>query len=331
MADGSSIIGARLLDDFGITKALRTGNPRRYAITTSDGTRLIARYWPSDNAAIPIVLCDGLGCDGYTWPYILQRFAGERPIFHLQWRGHGESDVPDDLDTVQMRVIVDDLSRALAQFGIDDAIMFGHSMGVPIALESWRAQNERGFHARIHGLALMCGVFENPIRTWHGPFADHAPTPLGNVVINLIFDMATNGVINRWQQLKGGWKKLVVTDFAYNATAKGELNPALVREEDFRPYLDHLSRMDMRVFARLAQDMRAHSALEVLSTINAPTLIVGGARDKFAPPWISEAMHHHIRDSELLMLAEGSHVAPIEQPRLVERAVLRLLHKVDKA
>jgi pimeloyl-ACP methyl ester carboxylesterase len=89
--------------------------------------------------------------------------------------------------------------------------------------------------------------------------------------------------------------------------------------------------MDMRVFARLARDMRDHSAVDVLPTITVPTLVVGGARDKFAPPWIAEVMHERIRDSELLMLVEGSHAAPIEQPRLVERALLRTLARVDAA
>jgi len=317
----------RLHDD-GLTVALRTGSPDRFAIAASDGTRLIARHWPGGSGPT-IVLCDGLGCDGYTWPYVLRRFVGERPVFHLQWRGHGESDVPADIDTVRLRVIVDDLSRALSMFNIDDVILFGHSMGVPIALEAWRAQQERRFAARIHGLALMCGVYEDPIRTWHGAFADHATRPLANLVMNMLFERATVNIISRWDSVQGLWKRLVASEFAYTSTVVGELNPAYVREEDFRPYMEHLGRMDMRVFARLARDMREHSAKDVLPTIDVPTLVVGGARDKFAPPWIAEVMHEQIRGSELLMMVEGSHAAPIEQPRLVERALVRLLARID--
>ena len=317
----------RLPDD-GLTPALRIGSPERFVLVADDGTRLIARRW-GDGRGPALVLCDGLGCDGYSWPYLLRRFVGERPIFHLQWRGHGESDVPADLDSVRLRVIVEDLSSALLAFGIDDAILVGHSMGVPIALEAWRAHQARRFHARIHGLALMCGVFENPIRTWHGAFADHAVRPLANIVMNAVFDRASHGLIANWRRIESVWKKLVVTEFAYQATINGELNPAYVRAEDFRPYLEHLSRMDMRVFARLARDMREHSALDVLPTIAVPTLVLGGARDKFAPPWIAERMHAEIPSSELLMLVEGSHAAPIEQPRLVERALLRTLARID--
>jgi pimeloyl-ACP methyl ester carboxylesterase len=320
----------RRLHDDGLTLALRTGSPERFAITAADGTRLIVHRWPGGSGPT-IVLCDGLGCDGYTWPYVLRRFVGQRPIFHMQWRGHGESDVPSDIDSVRLGVIVDDLSRALTMFGIDDAILFGHSMGVPIALEAWRAATQQRFAARIHGLALICGVYEDPIRTWHGAFADHATRPLANLVMNMLFERATVSIISRWDSMQSLWKRLVASEFAYRGTVMGELNPAYVREEDFRPYMEHLGRMDMRVFARLARDMRDHSAKDVLPTINVPTLVVGGARDKFAPPWIAEAMHKHIHGSELLMMVEGSHAAPIEQPRLVERALLRLLTRVDSS
>ncbi len=314
--------------DDGLTAALRIGDPERYVVHAPDGTRLIARHWPKGEGPT-IVLCDGLGCDGYIWPYFLRRFVGERPIFHLQWRGHGESDVPTDLESVRLKVIANDLSDALEQFHIEDVVLLGHSMGVPIALECWRAAIHGQFSSSVQGLGLLCGVYENPIRTWHGAFADHALRPFANVLMNTFFDRASLGVISRWGQLSSVWKKLVATNFAYASTVTGELNPAYVREEDFRPYMEHLGRMDMRVFFQLARDMRDHSAADVLSTIDVPTLVVGGARDKFAPPWIAEAMHDRIDGSELLMMVEGSHCAPIEQPRLIERALLKTFARID--
>ena len=318
----------RPANDPGLTPALRIGNPARFVIDAADGTPLVVRHWKSGRGPT-LVLCDGLGCDGYSWPYVLSRFAGERPVFHMQWRGHGESGVPDDIDTVRLGVIVDDLSAALAAFGIGDVVLLGHSMGVPIALECWRAQTERRFASTIRGLALCCGVFENPIATWHGKYADHALNPLGNVAMNALFDRTSRTFIESWHRIEKFYKRVMAMDFAYHAAVNGELNPSYIKEDDFRPYIAHLQRMDMRVFFRLARDMREHSARDVLDTISVPTLVVGGARDKFAPPHIAEHMQRAIPDSELLMMVEGSHAAPIEQPRLVERALLRLLSRVD--
>jgi pimeloyl-ACP methyl ester carboxylesterase len=327
-AAGAISLPPRRADEPGRTPALRIGNPERFVFDAADGTPLVVRHWKPGNGPT-LVLCDGLGCDGYTWPYVLQRFAGERPVFHMQWRGHGESGVPDDIDSVRLAVIVDDLAAALEAFDIRDVVLLGHSMGVPIALEAWRAGRDGRFAARIRGLGLFCGVFENPVRTWHGKYAEHALTPFANIAMNALFESASRRMIGSWHRLEGFWKRVMSTDFAYRTAVKGELNPPYVKEDDFRPYIEHLARMDMRVFLRLARDMREHSARDVLGTIDVPTLVVGGARDKFAPPVIPEQMHRAIPGSELLMMVEGSHAAPIEQPRILERALLRMLGRID--
>jgi pimeloyl-ACP methyl ester carboxylesterase len=313
--------------DPSLTPGLQVGEPRLSTHEAKDGTRLVVRHWPGGEQR-PLVLCDGLGCDGYVWRYVLERWVGERPIFHLQWRGHGQSEVPADLSSLRMEVMVEDLSSALLATGLKDVVLLGHSMGVPIALECFR---HRGglFQPRVQGMSLMCGMYEDPIRTWHGAPYPSLPRPLGNLLMGALFERVTGSVLRRWEQLHGSWEKLMQTEFAYRATVNGELNPALILERDFRPYLEHLGRMDMRVFAQLARAMRDHSARDVLPEIDVPTLVVGGARDKFAPPWIAEEMHARIPGSELLLLVEGSHCAPLEQPRLVERSLERLLLRVD--
>jgi pimeloyl-ACP methyl ester carboxylesterase len=310
-----------------LTPALGVGSPDVRTHRASDGTRLVLRRWRGGSGA-PLVLCDGLGCDGYVWRYVLERYAGQRPILHLQWRGHGQSDVPLDLGRLGLEVMVEDLSGAIEAEGLDDVVLLGHSMGVPVALECFRHRGGR-FAPRVRGLSLMCGMFENPIATWHGSPLPDLPRPLGNVLMALLFEPFTDNVLRRWTRLQRTWSRFVRTDFAYRATIHGELNPTLIQEQDFRPYLYHLARMDMRVFAQIARAMRAHSARDVLPRIDVPTLVVGGARDKFAPPWIAETMAREIPEADLLLLVEGSHCAPLEQPRLVEHALARLLARVE--
>lgn len=312
-------------DGFG---ARKSGAPREQLVTTADGVRLVVRVWdgPAEQSKPALVLCDGLGCDGYIWRYVVERFAGERTIFHLQYRGHGRSDVPRDLETIRVSVIVEDLALALDATGVRGGIWLGHSMGVQVALEGFRRAPDR-----VEGLALLCGSYERPIDTWHHAFfADEAP-PLGNRVMGLVFQWLMRNIIDRWSTLAPVWRRLVSSDFAYRTTVNGELTPHLIREHDFRPYMAHLAAMDMRVFARLARDLAEHSAADVLPTIDVPTLVVGGGRDRFAPLWISEEMHKRIPGSAILRLVQGSHAAPIEEPRLVERALVRLLEQVDEA
>jgi pimeloyl-ACP methyl ester carboxylesterase len=295
-------------------------------VVAADGTPLSVRTWRGPPHKTPLVLCDGLACDGYVWPYLLKRFVGERSIVHMHWRGHGKSGVPDDLRSVRVPVLVDDLARALDETGIASGVWVGHSMGVQICLEGFRRAR-----ARVQALALWCGSFERPIDTWHHAFFFGEPPPLGNVVMRRVFGRVTSTIIERWSTLEPLWQRFIASGFALDATVRGELNPALLRPDDFRPYMQHLAQMDMRVSAHLAKDLAEHSARDVLPRIDVPTLIVGGGRDRFCPLWLAEEMHRLIPRSELLRLVQGSHCAPLEEPRIVERHMVKLLERVDAA
>ncbi len=301
--------------------AART-QPREERIQAPDGTSLFVRAWDAPGGA-PLILCDGLGCDGFVWRYIVERFAGERPLVHVHYRGHGRSEVPRDLDSACIEVVVDDMAWVLDAVGVDKGVWLGHSMGVQVCLEAVRR-----LPARVTGLGLLCGSFERPIDTWHHAFFEGDDAPLGNRLMRRVFPDLTRTFIEHWGKLQPVWRAIVSSELVFGATVNSELNPDLVRHEDFRPYMHHLANMDMRVFARLARSLSEHSTRDLLPHIDVPTLIVGGGRDRFAPLWVSEEMHRLIPDSEILRLVQGSHTAPIEEPRLVERALLRLLARL---
>jgi pimeloyl-ACP methyl ester carboxylesterase len=324
----------------GSTTTTTAPPPRERRVTMRDGTAVFVREWPAagdardagdaggDAALAPLILCDGLGCDGFIWPYIVKRFAGERRIVHAHYRGHGRSDVPADLDSCNIDVVIKDMAAVLDELGVTGGVWLGHSMGVQVCLEAARAIPER-----VRGLALLCGSFEKPIETWHHAFFEDEAAPFGNRLMRRIFGGLTQTVIDRWSTLQPAWKALVSSQLAFDVTINGELNPDLVVHDDFRPYMQHLANMDMRVFAKLARSLSTHSTRDYLPRVHVPTLIVGGGRDRFAPLWVSEEMHRLMPHgvSELLPLIAGSHTAPIEEPRLVEKALVRLLARVEGA
>ena len=101
--------------------------PTERRVRMPDGTGVVVRTWPaapeSAGSATPILLCDGLGCDGFVWRYVIDRFAGERPIIHVHYRGHGRSDVPSDIDSARIEVIIDDLGRVLDELDVERAVL----------------------------------------------------------------------------------------------------------------------------------------------------------------------------------------------------------------
>src|SRR6185295_8719891 len=93
-----------------------------------------------------------------------------------------------------------------------------------------------------------------------------------------------------------------------------EVNPALIKREDFVPYLDGIARVDPLLFLEMLTQASRHSARQILKQVAVPTLIVAGERDGFTPMALSRTMAEEIPGAELMVVEEGSHTAPIERP-----------------
>ena len=65
-----------------------------------------------------------------------------------------------------------------------------------------------------------------------------------------------------------------------------------------------------------------------LSEIAIPTLILHGKEDQLLPVAIAERAHHLIRNSRLEVIPDCGHLAPLEQPEAVNRALCQFFHPV---
>jgi pimeloyl-ACP methyl ester carboxylesterase len=292
---------------------------------TDDGTKLfyeVDQASAGADAGIPFILCDGLGCDGYVWKYMRSHFGKNHPMIHINYRGHGQSDIPTDITSVSIEKSVKDLQGILAELGLEQALFCGHSMGVQIALEYLRQQP-----AQVAGLLLLCGSYEFPIHTWHAAKDPSFPIPLSNRVMQKAFPVISNSMVHFSRFLNPAWKRLMATDLSFLISTRLELNADRVKKEDFMPYLKHLASMDTRVFGQMAKSVAEHSAATLLESIEIPTLVVAGGQDTFTPAWLSQQMHWRIRGSEYLFISDGSHTTPIEHPKLLNIRLEKFLNK----
>ncbi|MCP4500909.1 MAG: alpha/beta hydrolase [Deltaproteobacteria bacterium] len=283
-------------------------------IEMEDGTELSVRFWQGPNKLPTLVLCDGLGCDGYVWRYLIEEFAGRLPILHWQYRGHGDSEVPENMNSISMQCAVDDLRTVLDHFGKKkNVILLGHSMGVQVCLEAYRQLEER-----IAGLGLFCGSYEHPMESFHGATVDGARKPLKNKLVRrLVFPLLTGAFIQRPRLPQKVWGRVIPRRALYEFAIRTEVNGERLAEDDFWPYFTHLAQMDMGVFSRFARSLAKHSAKDVLSDVKVPTLVIGAGKDTFTPGWRAERMHHEIDESDFLYIVDGTHTAPVEHPELV--------------
>ena len=278
----------------------------------SDQSQIFYRVrGPIDAPAL--VFSDGIGCNGYVWKYLEAELAATHRIVHWHYRGHGRTPMPRDPRRVDISDLADDLAAVLDAAVGDgaSAVLFGHSMGVQVCLETYRRHQ-----ARVRGLVLLCGSYGTPLRTFKGKRTLEQVLPLVRFAVNRLPGIAQTVVA-----------RLIPTELAYQVATRFEINGALIRREDFFPYLEHMARVDVRLFLEMLAAAGRHTCRELLSHIAVPTLIVSGDRDGFTPAQLSEEMHRLIRGSELHVVAGGSHTAPIERPAEVTERIADFLRK----
>jgi pimeloyl-ACP methyl ester carboxylesterase len=279
-----------------------------YAVAPSDGSPLFYESWGQRGAPTPVLLCDGIGCDGYVWRY-LRSDLGTRFGLHPHYRGHGRTAPPRDPLRIAIEDLADDVACVLDDALVERAVLVGHSMGVQVALETYRRHPDR-----VAGLVLVCGAPSHPLRTFRGSAVLEEMLPTIQRWIHRV-----PGVINRVTRM------VLPTRIAYEVASRLEIRRELVEPADFMPYLEGMARVDARLFVAMLSAAGAHSADELLPLIATPTLVVAGGRDGFTPPDRSRAMAKSIPGAELLEIPNASHTAPIERPNLVNETVREFL------
>jgi pimeloyl-ACP methyl ester carboxylesterase len=192
---------------------------------------------------------------------------------------------------------------------VERAVLAGHSMGVQVALETYRRHT-----GRVVGLVLLCGAPSHPLRTFRG-----------TATLEKVLPQVQRWVLRAPRAVNRLKRMLVPTKLAFDIASRLEINASLIEPGDFMPYLEGLARIDVRLFVAMLAEAGRHSADDVLPRIDVPALVVAGDRDGFTPPDRSRAMAAAIPASELLIVEDGSHTAPIERPALVGEIVQRFL------
>lgn len=284
-----------------------------YAVAASDGSPIFYESWGERSAQPPVVLCDGIGCDGYVWRYLKQDL-GNRFGVHLHYRGHGRTAPPRDPQRVTIADLADDVACVMDDALVDKAVLVGHSMGVQVALETYRRHADR-----CAGLVLVCGASSHPLKTFRGSATLEDLLPTIQKWIHRV-----PGVINRVTRM------VLPTRLAYEVATRLEIQRDLVEPADFMPYLEGMARIDSRLFIAMLSSAGQHSADDLLPHIEVPVLVIAGARDGFTPAERSRAMAAAIPGAELLEIPNASHTAPIERPNLVDWTVRDFLaRRVD--
>lgn len=280
--------------------------------TAGDGTRL---FWGTRGEGPPIVLNDGIGCDGFAWKYLLPHLAADHRVIHWHYRAHGRSGLPVDAGRIDLPAHARDLLSVLDALGVDRAVLVGHSMGTQVALETLRLAPDR-----VSGLVLVCGSYGKVTATFHG-----------SDMLKQVLPAILEAVERRKGLARAVWGRIPAKLAFHIARLSKEVDKLAVREEDFRPYMEHIALMDPSIFLGMLRFAGEHTAEDLLERVSVPTLVISAERDTFTPPVLAQHMADTIPNAELFMLRGASHAAPIEQPVAIQLRIDKFLReRVDR-
>jgi pimeloyl-ACP methyl ester carboxylesterase len=85
--------------------------------------------------------------------------------------------------------------------------------------------------------------------------------------------------------------------------------------------IDELMKANAQVIYNDFMSCERFDLMGALGGIQNPTLIIGGEEDRLAPVHYSEYLHREIRGSKLVLIPGAGHMAPLEKPAEVNKAI----------
>jgi len=257
-----------------------------------------------------MVCCNGVGVSTFFFKYIVEHFSKTHQVVVWDYRGHGRSDTPRDVDTADLTIARNskDLQTVIEAAGIrHPPVLLGHSMGCQVILDYAVTYD------KVAALVPMFGTFARPLDT----FMDN---PHSKRVFSIVHRLAKMGGRSGNRMLL----PLYANPVAYHVgRLTGMVDRHYAERVDIDKYMEHLVHMDPSVFFRMVSLMADHDLTEDLPSLDIPTLIVAGERDLFTPLHRSYKMQELIRASEILVLPEASHAAIVEYPDTINRRLER--------
>jgi 3-oxoadipate enol-lactonase len=247
----------------------------------SNGVQL---YYEEHGSGEPLVLIMGFTVSSIGWHWNVPAFAEDFRTIVFDNRGVGQSDKPDE--PYSMAMFADDTAGVLDGLGIDQAHIFGISMGGMIAQEF-----ALRYPQRVKTLTLGC-------TNCGGPNAVLSKDP---DVLNLLNNIEATDV----QQAALVMTKVAVTPWF------------MQKHMDVLLQLNQLSLQyptPKHGMIRQMQAIQGHDTYERLPQITAPTLVVTGKEDGLVPPENSVTLAQRIPNADLSILANASHLFNIELP-----------------
>jgi pimeloyl-ACP methyl ester carboxylesterase len=249
------------------------------------GPRFISYLDEGAGSHDPVVLLHGMPTWGYLWHQLLPDLVASRRVLVPDLLGFGYSDKSDRFDR-SIACQADAIEQWMAELGLARAAFVGHDIGGGVALRLATLSPRR-----VSRLVLMNTVCYD---SWP---------------IELLLQLGHPGA-NR--KLSGRALGLLLRSALTRGFARRP--DARLLEALLAPYTTEVGKLSL---VRAAVALNTNLTTEIadrLGEIEAPTLILWGAEDRFQPVRFAERLAWDIRGAKLVRLEAARHFVMLDRP-----------------
>jgi pimeloyl-ACP methyl ester carboxylesterase len=272
-------------------------------VASADGTEIAYYATHAAPDARTVVLANGLGGPRLAWRALVDYLGDRYRFVTWDYRGLYQSGRPPQSSTDGYAVArhVEDLQAILGAEGVERCALVGWSMGVQVCIEA--------FHRlpRVaENLVLLSGTFGRPLDT-------AVPIPLGRRLAH----KAIEAVERHAPRFRTAVRTLAGQPEFVGWMKRAGLMAETIDEAEFAEVVGMFASLDVEAFAKNLRALGDHDAERLLATIDVPTLVITGDRDRMTPRGLSQQMVRRIPKAEMLVVRGGTHYAAVEFPELV--------------
>ena len=125
--------------------------------------------------------------------------------------------------------------------------------------------------------------------------------------------------------MSGAYKNPLIRKIVKN----GGFNPEKINNDFVKNYLQKISELPPMLFFQLYNEMQNHNIINSLENINAKTLILGGDKDNIIPNYLQYILKTYLKNSELYIIKDGSHVPQADFPETVNDRIHHFLIQLE--
>ncbi len=229
------------------------------------------------------------------WEHQLNGLSTKRRVITFDLPGFGKTP-PLQEEEGSMGAYADAIFSFLDEKGVEKAIFAGCSMGGYILFEMWRRASNR-----------FAGLILSDTR------AEADTKEAREKRSNTIDEVRSNGAV------------ALAGTMTPNLLGPETLEKRKELVEKVHQTIQHNSPIGI-IHALQAMAARPDSS-DLLKEISVPTLILVGKDDLLTPPDLARSMKEAIPHSHLEIIPQAGHLAPLEQPKKVNQAILKWLER----